>query len=308
MNINNNLSNTDQFFLQFKTCPVCGKSSSSDEIKFKIQYRSNKALELNSIYKVPDIELLRCNRCNHNFASHILKRKILNNYYVNINSELYLHQSNNPFDIFIKERKKIITLIEKLIHDGGAVLDVGCGYGFLLSYFKKDKWKCYGVEPSNYAAQIARSNGINIVAPYINYINPSKYKFDIVLLMDVMEHITDSNDLSKTLYNLIKPGGYLIIETGNIDSLNSKICGSMWAYFGSYEHISFYNPQSISFLLEKNGFRIIKIREMSHHGSFLINGICFFKNIVKYMISKISKKRGYSYKLAFDHMLVIARR
>lgn len=126
--------------------------------------------------------------------------------------------------------------------------------------------------------------------------------------MDVIEHIPDSNDLIKTLYNLLKPKGYLIIETGNINSLNSKICSSKWAYFGSYEHISFYNPLSISYILKKNGFIPIRILKISHHGSILINSIYFLKNIIKYMIDKKIKKRRYLYDLAFDHMLVVARR
>jgi len=306
MNINNKFADEKQLFIKQEACPVCGKAAPHD-VNFNIKYRSNKVIELNAITKVPNIKLLRCKYCNHYFASHVLKPEILNNYYANINSELYLDQSNNPSDTFVGERKKIITLIEKLMRNGGSILDVGCGYGFLLSYLQKDKWKCYGVEPSNYASQIASANGIKIVAPYINLIKPSEYKFDIILLMDVIEHIIDSNDLIKILYNLLKPRGYLIIETGNINSLNSKICGSKWAYFGSYEHISFYNPQSISFLLKKNGFRIIKIQEISHRSGFLINGIYFLKNIAKYVMSEKLKKREYSYNLAFDHMLVIAR-
>jgi len=308
MNMNNKFADEKQIFIKLKDCPVCGKSVSDDDIKFRIQYSSNKVLELNSIIKGPDIRLLRCNTCKHNFASHILKPDKLNNYYANINSELYVDQSNKPTDIFVRERKKIIPLIEKIRHDGGIILDVGCGCGFLLSYLEKKKWKCYGVEPSNYASQIASANGVNIIAKYVNDIKPSEYKFDIILLMDVIEHIPDANALIKTLYNLLKPRGYLIIETGNINSLNSKICKHKWAYFGSYEHISFYNPPSISYLLKKNGFRILRIQKISHHGAFLINGIYMLKNIMKFIVTEKLKKRNYSYDLAFDHMLVIARR
>ncbi|MBN1474115.1 MAG: hypothetical protein JW914_05840 [Syntrophaceae bacterium] len=124
MTTNNKYTDKKIFFIELNACPVCGKKALHD-VKFDIKYRSNKVIELNSITNVPDIKLLNCKHCNHYFASHILKPEILKNYYVNINSELYLNQSNNPSDTLLRERKKITILIEKLMHDGGAILDVG---------------------------------------------------------------------------------------------------------------------------------------------------------------------------------------
>ncbi len=296
----------NEFFKRITKCPVCGESKNLTS-EFDIQYFSNQVIELNGIHEKPDIELIRCKRCNHCFASHILSPKVLDNYYSRINSVIYADNSETHHDNYKKERLNKADLIGKMFPQGGKILDVGCGYGFLLSYLDIEKWERFGVEPSIKASKIAEGRGIKILSNYIDNISDT-LRFDVILLFDVIEHLADPNSMIDKLAGLMNKNGALIILTGNIDSLNAKLTGAHWSYFNTYEHISFFNPKSIKFLLTQYKLDDVKIKYCSYEINFLKNCYSFFKNLLRYILfAKLKLRKMKQSPLAFDHFITIAK-
>jgi 2-polyprenyl-3-methyl-5-hydroxy-6-metoxy-1,4-benzoquinol methylase len=300
-------SESNPYFVQTDRCPVCHEAVNL-KLEFDLNYFSSEVLDVNSITSIPEIKMLRCLRCNHYFSSHILQSGILDNYYSKISSIIYKDASNSMSDGYAKERKIHASLIEKLYPNGGKILDVGCGYGFLLSYLN-NSWDRYGIEPSQYAASIARQKGITILSEYIDQVPLAPHSFDVILLIDVMEHLSDPQHMIKRVFDLLKKDGTLLIFTGNIDSLNSKLVGPKWSYFNSYEHISFYNPKSIRYLLKKNNFQKIRIKKTSWKNGLMSNSYNLFKNFLRFILFKQLKLREiHMSPLAFDHMLILAQK
>jgi 2-polyprenyl-3-methyl-5-hydroxy-6-metoxy-1,4-benzoquinol methylase len=304
-NIDNNKIKRIESFIDIPACSVCGESKNTEE-KFNLHYFSDEVLKLNAIDNIPEIKLRRCRICNHYYASYMINPEVLDNYYSQISSVIYQNCTVQSVDSHEKERRKQAQEIENNFPAGGKILDIGCGNGFLLSHLKKEKWDCYGVEPSASVSEMAKNNGVKILAKYIDQVSTSLYSFDVIILFDVVEHLSQPQQMLQNVHQLLKPGGKVIILTGNIDSLNSKLAGSKWSYFNTYEHISFFSPSSIQYLLIANQFKDIRIRKTSYDLGLSKNSFCFLKNLIRFFLFKLNMRERPISPLAFDHMLVFA--
>lgn len=297
-----------KYFIKVTKCPLCDESVRLVS-EFNIHYFSSEIPELIKINEVPNITLTRCKKCNHCFSSHIIKPEILNEYYSNLSSVIYQNQGEDLIDTHERERKCYVKRIEKLFPKGGKILDIGCGYGFMLSYFDKVKWDCYGIEPSVSVSEVAEKKGIKILSQYIDQLPSTLFLFDVIVLFDVIEHLPYPQQMILKIRELLKEGGILILATGDIDSLNAKLVGFKWSYFNTYEHISFFNKKSIRTFLQRNKFNQIKIKRISYDRGLVKNSYRFLKNFVRYILFKKLKIRELNQSpLAFDHMLVFARK
>jgi 2-polyprenyl-3-methyl-5-hydroxy-6-metoxy-1,4-benzoquinol methylase len=205
-------------------------------------------------------ELSECEECRLQFLSTIQSPE----YYTQIYNKGYFN--GEVYNNYLKEedyRRRVfqskLKLIKKYIPCEGSVLDIGCGMGFFLMEMQKSGYHVNGLEISAYAADIA----LEKVGAHINcgnLLNTSlKLKhFDIITLWDVLEHLYNPVESLKKISQIINPDGVLIIETLNISSLTAKILKDNWPLYYPPYHLYYYNYSSLSRLLEKTGFKIIK--------------------------------------------------
>jgi len=128
-------------------------------------------------------------------------------------------------------------------------LDVGCSSGALLEVALRCGFNAHGAEPAEQAAQTA--SAIPNAHVFKGFLHDAKYSdnhFDIITLFEVIEHLTDPVDLISEITRILKPGGILLIGTGNADSWTVQIQSEKWEYFdiaGHGGHISFFTPKSM---------------------------------------------------------------
>ncbi|RZJ99241.1 MAG: class I SAM-dependent methyltransferase [Flavobacterium sp.] len=189
----------------------------------------------------------------------------------------------------------------------GSVLEIGCGNGYLLKTLSDGGFDCYGIEPSplayNHAKNVLKLNVDNC------FLHESKFydqQFDVIVMIDVVEHISEMNLFMQQITKVLKPGGFIFIGTGDINSLNARIGGANWGYFYTWEHVSFFNRASIKLLLEKFKFTEIEVRKTSLKHKPVENLIEFGKNIVKKVVNPFLKKKYY-HGICFDHLIVMAK-
>ncbi|MBL7790082.1 MAG: class I SAM-dependent methyltransferase [Chitinophagales bacterium] len=248
----------------------------------------------------------RCKDCNHCFLSPRLSEETITNYYHKLNSEYF---DKTPLHTRIDEDKKVLEKVKSL-KESGKVLEIGCGNGFLLSLLRNEGYETFGIEPSPKAADFAKySLNLNVVNGFLNIDSFSNMKFDIIFMMDVIEHLYQPNDMLKLCSEYLATGGIIVLLTGNVDSLNAKIWREKWFYFYSWEHISFFNKSSISKLLSRNNIQTLSYENISHSGGFLMNFFTLFvKNFLIYIYNFYWKRKYKHSNLAFDHMLVIGQK
>ena len=295
----------DTIIFEDINCPLCGGNERQE--LFTVDHRESNVLSLLEIdTTVKDPSVVQCKKCGHYYMTPVVASDLMDKYYSIINSEFY-HNAGIDSEINYNEKEyddyyKIISAIKP----GGKVLEVGCGKGMLLNLLKKKGYDTYGIEPSPVAYKYAKESlKLNVDNQFLHNSRFRNEKFDVVILIDVVEHILNMRPFLDDLKSVLKEGGLIFIGTGNIDSFNARFAGNNWFYYYTWEHVSFFTDTTMRTLLQQNGFKDIKVRKISLQHKPLLNFSQFIKNIFKKLINPFLKKKYY-HGLAYDHILVTA--
>jgi SAM-dependent methyltransferase len=129
-------------------------------------------------------------------------------------------------------------LIER-VRGGGSysILDVGCAQGSHLTVYPRDV-KRAGVEPALSALPKLAERQIEWLGGDLKDVN-SDARFDVISILDVLEHVQDPAAMIRNADRLLHNGGVMAIVTGNIHGFSAQISGRRWLYYSLPEHVSF---------------------------------------------------------------------
>ena len=136
---------------------------------------------------------------------------------------------------------------------------------FLNEIVNLSKAKVLGVDPSSNISKIARRKKIQTLTSYFDYkcSRIIKKKFgnaDVIYGANVFNHVDDINNFLKGASRLIKNNGRLILEVPDLNSLIEKI-GFDTIY---HEHRHYFSENSLSKILNKQGFSVYKIQKINY--------------------------------------------
>ena len=155
------------------------------------------------------------------------------------------------------------------------VLDIGCGGGLISELLAKKNGNVTGIDENIYNIKQAREHA-KIGSIKINYKNQSldtfykknKKKYDLILCLEVLEHVNDVKKTLDKISELMKPGGTLILSTinRNLKSLIfAKIFGEYvlnWIPVGTHQFEKFLKPEEIVEFLKLKKIEIKNIKGM----------------------------------------------
>ena len=184
-----------------------------------------------------------------------------------------LHLFNPARIKFIKEKLishfKLHLNAEKPLK-GLEILDIGCGGGLLCEPLSKLGAKITGIDPSNDNIKIAKlhSKETNLNIKYIccspENLNLNN-KFDVILNMEVIEHVSNTNLFIKNCSKLIKKNGIMFVATinKNLKSFIFAILGAeyilRWLPVGTHDWDKFLTPEDLEIIASKNNFETDEI-------------------------------------------------
>lgn len=267
---------------------------------------AHKKLKL--VFKRQFYEIVQCQKCS--FA--MLKNYPILQETKKIYQKEYFNDKISPEFLFDAQKK--ITIIKDYLSPSDKILDFGCGTGNFIKIAKKNHFSLFGYDISNYAAKIvSKKYHIPCFSSNLSYKTFKKGYFDAITCFDVIEHAPNFKKIIDFFYLWLKPQGLLFLTTPNIKGWDAKIFGRFWyGYQKIPEHINYFSPQSISFLIEKSGFKILKIKNWGFVRSidFILNRfnqnnffIKFMKKITKFL--KINKKIFF---FPLTDMIIIAKK
>lgn len=140
--------------------------------------------------------------------------------------------------------------------------DIGCSRGQFVAAAIAAGFAAEGVEPAPRIAEAARRAGRPVSTGLLEDQKFSDASFDALTLFEVVEHLREPLPLLAECRRILKPGGILLISTGNAASWTTAAMGARWDYFDMARdggHISFFNPQSMAQLAGNAGFRVERI-------------------------------------------------
>jgi SAM-dependent methyltransferase len=154
------------------------------------------------------------------------------------------------------EVSKVLKFTRK---NSGKVLDIGCGTGDRLDVFRSRGFETYGVETSDSAAYAQDHLKLNVFkGDLFSARFPDRF-FDMVTLYSVLEHTHNPMRVCEEVGRILKEDGFLVIQVPNKDSFQYKIFKKRWAAFDVPRDLYYFGTKTISSLLKKSGFNVLKI-------------------------------------------------
>jgi 2-polyprenyl-6-hydroxyphenyl methylase/3-demethylubiquinone-9 3-methyltransferase len=152
---------------------------------------------------------------------------------------------------------------------GLRMLDIGCGGGILSEPLARLGAEMVGADPSedNIAAAQSHAGDAGVVVDYrattAEELAAAKERFDVVLAMEVVEHVADVGAFVATCATMVKPGGLMITATLNrtMKSFALAIVGAeyvlRWLPRGTHQWDKFVTPEELEISIERSGLQVI---------------------------------------------------
>ena len=166
----------------------------------------------------------------------------------------------------LKNKKKPLDKIN--------ILDIGCGGGLLSEPMTRLGANVTGIDASNKNINIAKHHAKKNKLK-INYIYSSpeklkiKKKFDVILNMEIVEHVDDINFFINSCSKLLKKNGLMFVATLNktLKSYMFAIIGAeyvlRWLPIGTHDWEKFVKPEDLKNILHKNNLKLEKLDGMN---------------------------------------------
>lgn len=143
--------------------------------------------------------------------------------------------------------------------DGGRLLEIGCAYGFFLHEAKK-YFDVSGIELAADAAIHCQRSGLSVLPGVVDEITLHRdAKVDVIVILDVIEHLPDPRGTLVLLSQHLGPGGIIVITTGDFGSVAARLCGRYWRLMTPPQHLWFFGRESIIRLAGSLGLRVERV-------------------------------------------------
>ena len=195
----------------------------------------------------------------------------------------------------VKDHEKTRVFLNKHYPQKGKLIEVGGGLGYLLNFFKQDGWNVVGVEPNVGTCRYAESEfGIEIIPTILEQAELEDRSVDVVLMMHVIEHVSDPYSTLKEVYRILKPGGIFVMETPRYDTLMFKLLGKRERNLSCNGHIYFFTTSTLEKLATKAGFTVIKTdyvgRSLTLDRVFYVLGVMSKSQLIQKILNDVAVK------------------
>lgn len=145
-----------------------------------------------------------------------------------------------------------------------SLFDVGFGYAQALLYFRDKGVEVSGLDPAPQGVGYARAQGLDVHQAGIEDFDcVGERRFDVVTLLNVLEHLRHPPQTLKNIAaKLLKPGGLLVIDVPNEFNDFQTVADSEFGldqwWVCPPAHLNYFSTTSLSALLEKCGFAVLR--------------------------------------------------
>ena len=154
---------------------------------------------------------------------------------------------------------------------GLRVLDIGCGAGFTAEFLARRGASVTGIDPAEPALQTAEAHAykeqltINYAAGTAEDVPFPDNVFDVVICVDVLEHVANLEKSLREAHRVLKPGGYLLFDTINKTFVSRVVmiwlleCVLRVIPRGAHDWHMFIPPQHLQKSLQEVQFKNIRL-------------------------------------------------
>lgn len=195
-------------------------------------------------------EILECAACGHRYVGSPPDDPTLARLY----DEYYAgdRRQEKPVRTGWRDRALVRSLVPGL-PPGARVLEIGCNFGETLLAFP-ETYRLEGIDLSASAARAAAANPrLEIRQGFFEREDYPLSAYDCVIALAVIEHIREPVAFLRKAAAVLRPGGTLVLMTGDYGSWHARHQGQAWSLYHSVGHLHFFSMESLRTALERAG-------------------------------------------------------
>jgi SAM-dependent methyltransferase len=189
---------------------------------------------------------------------------------------------------------------------GGRLLDIGAGSGILVEAATRLGYRAEGIEPSEWMVRSAAAHGVRIQAGVLpNEAMTGPY--DVVTLVDVIEHVSDPVDLLVQARKVMASGGIGLVITPDVRSLAARVMGRRWWHY-RMAHICYFEKATLLAALRRAALEPVEVFRPSWYftGDYLIQRLGTYLPMVRKIELPVLKRTVVPLNL-FDSLGIVFR-
>jgi SAM-dependent methyltransferase len=169
--------------------------------------------------------------------------------------------------------KRRCLAVQKRVRKTGRLLDVGCGTGAFLQGMHALGWQVYGSDLNPEVVRYTHDYfGFDVREGELAEIGYPAGFFDVVTMWDVLEHVHDPRGTLAEVARILKPGGWIIMNTPNPAGWDARLFGMTWAGWDIPRHLFLISPTTMQRYLQETGFGPAEIFSFTgRHGALMLN-------------------------------------
>jgi len=239
-------------WLSITACPYCDSKAIASEAKLAARFYNFG----NSRIPVPiGTGLVQCGECSLVYKTIIPGKGLLSKLTAATQASLWASNYDHAAEI---------EKIRSEVRGEFSVIDIGAAGGEFLNAMAPYAQRRSALDILHFERLNVSANG-EFITGFLDSPNLiwSEYPYDVVTAFDIFEHLYDPKSALKNIAKLVKPGGLVVIETGDASAVRRT---QNWYYMTLFEHHICWSPRSIARAAEDYGFEIISIENKYHKG------------------------------------------
>jgi len=282
-------------------CPLCGGPYEERARLSRTAYRFG-GLEI----PLPSVALRACRNCDLLFKSAMPTQASL--------SEILSVAAENEWRPKRGPHPSIPQILPYLTGNRD-VLDVGASNGDLLRGVAGHAGRISALDAVAYPSCRSIVNAEYIISTFEEAATWSNEPYDLVTAFDVFEHFLDARRATTNLLRFLRPGGHLIIETGDWRSVERL---EDWYYCNLFEHQIFWSARSLEYLAHTHRLELVTCELVNHKGRrnmsrFKRTAVQVFRGVGRFNGPLCARVTGIDPRLVApptlrDHLFAVLRR
>ncbi len=249
-------------------CPICSAPRTRPRFRVAFPDPAPNLRRTWGLHDTPDVPcwtIAGCASCGVHFADPVPSPEDVRRFYSD-----QLDPSPWEMEHYVDVRHESVVAWEEFagrltrLNGGpGRLLEVGCAAGHLLAGAVQHGWEAFGIEASPKFSQIAQRRGLEVHEGVLATVPSDPASYDLVVMTDVLEHLSDPIADLKLCHRLLRPDGLIVIATCNIGSLAARYYGLRWRQL-VISHTFYWTKRSLGVALAKAGFDTVALSSMRY--------------------------------------------